>query len=106
MKTMLPRVSKPGLSQRSWLLQQYSDPRHTLKTTKKWLKKKKWSVLNWPTTSPNLNPIENLWDQLKSAIGKRNSVKVEFFFFFWVILDNQLQNSDISLVLFHIFLKI
>jgi transposase len=42
-----------------------------LKLVAKWFKENVIDVIDWPPYSPNLNPIEHAWVQLKETLHKR-----------------------------------
>ena len=53
---------------RRFTVQMDNDPKHTAKATKEFFKAKKWNVMQWPSQSPDPNPIEHAFHLLKTKL--------------------------------------
>ena len=64
---MLPSAEKL-YGDEDFIFQHDLAPAHSAKTTGKWFTDHGITVLSWPANSPDLNPIENLWDIVKRKL--------------------------------------
>src|SRR4029434_2929927 len=62
--------------------QQDNAPCHTARSVKVWMKDHHIRTLSWPAQSPDLNPVEKLWNVIKRKMdGHKPSNKAELLEF-------------------------
>lgn len=63
-----------------WVFQQDNDPKHSSKVVKSWFAENRVTVMEWPPQSPDLNPIENLWEIVNQKIDRENCTSSTILF--------------------------
>lgn len=67
----------PGRSRGQWWFQQDGATPHTAGTSQAWFHNHGIDVIEWPALSPDLNPIEELWNDLKVRVYGRHPHTME-----------------------------
>lgn len=69
---LLPTARKQfGHDSTSWKLQEDNDPKHTSKLATNWRMNHNVHRIDWPSMSPDIAPIENVWQLLKMKLRKK-----------------------------------
>ena len=74
-KTLLPFID--GVYPDGHKFMQDNDPKHASTMTKDWLQERSVNWWKTPAESPDLNPIENLWHELKEFIRREIKPKTK-----------------------------
>lgn len=67
---LIPQIREWFPHGESYVFMQDGAPCHTARSVRSFLEQNNIPVLSWPGNSPDMNPIENVWELMKREIAK------------------------------------
>ena len=74
---LLESVKRSNIDDGQWWLLMDNDPKHKSNKVNAWLHNNGISCIDFPPYSPDLNPIENLWNDVARRVEKRQASTME-----------------------------
>lgn len=71
---LLPSIKDLSSPEGEYIFQQDGATCHTAKTSKLWLQNHNVPLMEWPSSSPDLSPIETVWHIMKKEL-RRNPIR-------------------------------
>ena len=82
---------------RNWIFQYDNDPKHRSRIAREWKSDHHVKSMDWPSNSPDLNPIENVWSVFRLRVHNRKPTNVRqserYIKGEWSGLDNDMPKS-------------
>jgi hypothetical protein len=79
----------------NWRLQMDNDSKHRSNICKQFIDESIPHLLDWPSNSPDANPVENIWSIVKRNVEKRKPMNIDELELF---LAEEFENIDINVV--------
>ena len=88
---VVPIIQNSGFDRATFM--QDNAPCHKAKVVMSYLSEQDFEIMDWPLQSPDLNPIENLWNILGVKVMERNPTNTEDL---WVKLQEEWSKNSIE----------
>ena len=91
----IPFIDKAG-SRSEIILMKDNDPKHKARIVQQYLQEENIQCLDWPPSSPDLNPIEHLWDLLKRKLPGKDIKSIEHLKTVTISAWNEIQPDELK----------